>query len=61
MLVCHPRYIGRPARITALETLVNHIRAHDDIWFATCSAVADATREAGWAPEYPAPAIIEPD
>jgi peptidoglycan-N-acetylglucosamine deacetylase len=61
MLVCHPRYIGRPARITALETLVNHIRAHDDIWFATCSAVADATREAGWAPEHPAPAIIEPD
>jgi peptidoglycan-N-acetylglucosamine deacetylase len=61
VLVCHPRYIGRPARITALETLVNHIRAHDDIWFATCSAVADATREAGWAPEHPAPAIIEPD
>jgi peptidoglycan/xylan/chitin deacetylase (PgdA/CDA1 family) len=60
MLVCHPRYIGRPARIGALETLINHIRTRDGVWFATCSEVADAARDAGWLPEYPAPATNDP-
>jgi peptidoglycan/xylan/chitin deacetylase (PgdA/CDA1 family) len=60
MLVCHPRYIGRPARIGALETLINHIRTCDGVWFATCSEVADAARDAGWLPEYPAPATNDP-
>ncbi|MDQ3548323.1 MAG: polysaccharide deacetylase [Chloroflexota bacterium] len=61
VLVCHPRYIGRPARIEALETLISHIRAHDGIWFAHCSEVADATRDADWLPRYPAPAIMRPE
>jgi peptidoglycan/xylan/chitin deacetylase (PgdA/CDA1 family) len=61
MLVCHPRYSGRPARIAALETLIEHIRAHDGVWFAGCSEVAGATRDAGWAPSYPAPAVLDAD
>jgi len=55
MLVCHPRYIGRPARIGALARLIEHIRTHDGIWFATCSDVAAAAGDAGWLPQYPAP------
>lgn len=61
MLVCHPRYIGRPARIAALETLVAHIRTHGDIWFASCSEAADASRDAGWTPSYLAPATMQPE
>lgn len=60
MLVCHPRYIGRPARIAALETLIAYIQTHDDVWFASCSEVADAARDAGWSPNYPAPTILQP-
>lgn len=58
MLVCHPRYIGRPARIEALETLIAHIRSHDGVWFATCSEVADAARDAVWLPGYAAPSVM---
>jgi peptidoglycan/xylan/chitin deacetylase (PgdA/CDA1 family) len=58
MLVCHPRYIGRPARIGALETLIAHIRTHDGVWFARCSEVADAVREAEWLPNYAAPVVM---
>ncbi len=58
MLVCHPRYSGRPARIVALERLINHIRAQDGIWFAHCSEIASAVRESSTAPRYPAPALL---
>jgi peptidoglycan-N-acetylglucosamine deacetylase len=40
MLVCHPRYIGRPARVLAFERLLEHIRSRDGIWFARCGEVA---------------------
>jgi len=61
MLVCHPRYSGRLARIAALETLVAHIANHDGVWFARCSDVVDAVRTATWLPSYPAPAVSQPD
>lgn len=58
MLVCHPRYTGRPAHIRALERLIEHIRAHDGVWFARCEEVAAFTRTWAAAPRYPAPAAM---
>lgn len=55
MLVCHPRYSGRPARAQALERLIEHMQSHDGIWFARCEEVADFARAWDKAPRYDAP------
>src|SRR5262249_18556576 len=36
MLVCHPRFTGRPARIVAFERLIEHVKAQPGVWFARC-------------------------
>lgn len=36
----HPRIIGRPGRIAALERFLDHAMAHERVWFATREAVA---------------------
>jgi peptidoglycan/xylan/chitin deacetylase (PgdA/CDA1 family) len=59
MLVCHPRYSGRPARIPALERLIEHIRARDDVWFARCDEVAGAARGMASTPRYAAPLMLD--
>ncbi|HUZ00783.1 MAG TPA: polysaccharide deacetylase family protein [Thermomicrobiaceae bacterium] len=56
MLICHPRYSGRPARVRALERLIEHIEAHEGVWFARCADVAEAARAWGGVPHHPAPA-----
>lgn len=61
MLVCHPRYIGRPARIGELERLIDHIQQHEGVWFARCDEVASALDGQSWAPRYPAPAVMTAD
>ena len=43
-LAMHPQIIGRPSRIVALEGLIKHIKAHDNIWFGRCCDVADDLR-----------------
>ncbi|MFW6074820.1 MAG: polysaccharide deacetylase family protein [Chloroflexota bacterium] len=58
LLVCHPRYSGRPARITALERLIEHIQAHADVWFARCDEIAEAITAADSTPRYPAPEVL---
>lgn len=60
MLVCHPRYIGRPARIGQLERLIEHIQQHEGVWFARCEEVAAALDGQGWVPRYPAPELMKP-
>jgi peptidoglycan/xylan/chitin deacetylase (PgdA/CDA1 family) len=45
-LTMHPQFIGRPARLDMLDRLLGWIRAHDDVWFATCGEVADFVRNA---------------
>jgi peptidoglycan-N-acetylglucosamine deacetylase len=55
MIVCHPRFSGRPARIRALERLIEHIRSHDGSRFARCRDIADAVAESRLTPSYPAP------
>ena len=58
----HTRIIGRPARIGGLETLLDHMAAHDGVWFATRSEIAHAWRNGlglpVWSPR-PCPAHFE--
>ncbi len=61
MLVCHPRYAGRPSRILALERLIDHIQEHDGIWFARCDEMAEVVQGASWLPHHAAPAVMEAD
>ena len=58
-MVCHPRWSGRPARIPALERLLDHIQQHDGVWFARCHEVASHARESEATPHYPAPEMME--
>lgn len=40
ILTMHPHVIGHRSRITVLERLIEHIRGHDGVWFATHEQVA---------------------
>ncbi len=44
----HCRLIGRPGRAMALKRVLDHMRAHDGVWFATREEIADH-----WAREHP--------
>ncbi|MEJ8573609.1 polysaccharide deacetylase [Microbaculum marinum] len=44
MLAMHPQIIGRGSRLVALEGLIEHMLAHDKVWFARCDEVAEAIR-----------------
>lgn len=55
MLVCHPRLSGRPARIRALETLVEHIESHEGVCFSRCNDVMAAARKWENVPHHPYP------
>ena len=56
-LICHPRYSGRPARILALEKLIEHIEQQENVWFARCDEVAAHVRGDKLTPHHPAPEI----
>ncbi len=43
-LAMHPQIIGRPSRLIALEGLLQHIRAHDNVWIGRCDEIADDLR-----------------
>jgi peptidoglycan/xylan/chitin deacetylase (PgdA/CDA1 family) len=58
VLVCHPRYSGRPARLLALERLIDHIQSQDGIWFARCEEIAAHARTQTATPHYPSPAMM---
>jgi peptidoglycan/xylan/chitin deacetylase (PgdA/CDA1 family) len=57
MLVCHPRYSGRPPRIVALERLISHMQERDAVWFARCEEVAELVRSSPTTPHYDFPAL----
>ncbi|HUG13953.1 MAG TPA: polysaccharide deacetylase [Thermomicrobiales bacterium] len=61
MLVCHPRYSGRPARVLALERLLDHIRQHDGVWFARCDEVAAHVARQPGTPRHPMPETAPPE
>lgn len=37
----HPKVSGKPGRILLLEKWLTHVQARPDVWFATCSEIAD--------------------
>jgi peptidoglycan/xylan/chitin deacetylase (PgdA/CDA1 family) len=41
-LTMHPHVIGHRSRLVVLRELLTHIAGHDDVWFATHAAVAEA-------------------
>lgn len=45
VLTMHPHYIGHRSRIVILRELIDHIRSHDDVWFATHEAAVRWVRE----------------
>jgi len=46
LLVVHPFCIGRYPRMKMLEELIEYIKGHDDVWFATHLEVAEEWRAA---------------
>lgn len=40
VLLMHPQIIGKPGRIMMLEQLLQHMKLHNDIWFATGEEIA---------------------
>ena len=43
-LTMHPHIIGHRSRMAVLAELIDHIAAHDDVWFATHAQIADYVR-----------------
>lgn len=50
-LTMHPQISGRPSRVDRLARLIEHMRAHDGVWFATGEQIAGHLRD-----RLPAPA-----
>lgn len=44
ILTMHPHVIGHRSRITMLEALIEYIKGHDGVWFATHADIADVCR-----------------
>jgi peptidoglycan-N-acetylglucosamine deacetylase len=62
MLTCHPFLSGRPSRVEALRTLVEHALDAGDVEFATGAEVARRTREDGELPERElSPVDVDPE
>lgn len=59
MVVCHPRFSGRPAHAKALESVVAHAERHEGVWFARCEDVAAYVAAAEETPRYPGPSVRE--
>jgi peptidoglycan/xylan/chitin deacetylase (PgdA/CDA1 family) len=47
VLTMHPKYIGHRSRITMLETLIQYIQSHENVWFATHEEVARYVKNEG--------------
>jgi peptidoglycan/xylan/chitin deacetylase (PgdA/CDA1 family) len=45
LLTMHPHVIGHRSRLRMLEALIQHMRAHAGVWFATHAQVAQYVRE----------------
>jgi len=45
LLTMHPHFIGHRSRIQVLEELIQHIRSHANVWFATHADIARYCRE----------------
>ncbi len=45
LLTMHPHFIGHRSRIQVLEELIQHIKSHPGVWFATHADIARYCRE----------------
>ena len=41
MVGMHPQIIGQPSRLKVLEGLIEHARAHSDVWIDRCDLISD--------------------
>jgi peptidoglycan/xylan/chitin deacetylase (PgdA/CDA1 family) len=57
MVVCHPRFSGRPAHSVGLESVIEHAKRAEGVWFARCEEVAAHVAASDWAPRHAAPAV----
>lgn len=55
LLTNHPQWSGRASRIMGLEKLLEYIRGHSDVWWATSGEIADY-----WRRRYP-PESFKPE
>ena len=46
ILTMHPHVIGHRSRLVVLDRLIEHIKGHDGVWFATHEAIAQHCRDA---------------
>ena len=46
VLTMHPKYIGHRSRIDMLETLIQYIQSHENVWFATHEDIARYVKNA---------------
>ena len=47
LLTMHPHITGHRSRMTVLERLIEHIRGHEGIWFATHAEIAQYCKDNG--------------
>ena len=47
LLTMHPKYIGHRSRMAMLETLIQYIQTHANVWFATHEAIARYVKKGG--------------
>lgn len=40
MLTMHPQIIGRPSRLALLDSFIDFVKHHDDVWIATATEIA---------------------
>lgn len=45
VLMMHPQTIGKPGRVAWLRRLIEHMKSHDGVWFATGAEIADWWRK----------------
>jgi peptidoglycan-N-acetylglucosamine deacetylase len=59
VLTNHPFLSGRPSRAQALDSLIEYVRSHDDVWVTSLASIAKHVRGLGLTPrsvERPDPA-----
>ena len=53
VLTMHPKYIGHRSRMVMLETLIQYIQTHADVWFATHEEIARYVKDRSESTELP--------
>jgi peptidoglycan/xylan/chitin deacetylase (PgdA/CDA1 family) len=53
VLTMHPKYIGHRSRIAMLDTLIQYMQSHADVWFATHEDIARYVKGGGESLEMP--------